>query len=92
MNPITLRAISPISDKIKRPVKYRFIISRFLISTIGPKTKKAATGAVPNRLNKEDPINASASEQRDIVKANNSMMIMAKIFVEPSVSIILVGK
>ena len=62
------------------------------MSTIGPNTKNATTGAVPNRLSKDEPMKASASEQRDIVKASISIMTIAKIFVDPRVNITRVGK
>src|SRR3712207_7198720 len=53
------------------------IIMRFLMSTIGPIKRKAKTGATPKVDNNEAPIKASASLQRDRIKAKSIMTKMA---------------
>ena len=50
---------------------------KFLISTIGPMMRKATVGATPKLESSEAPIKASASEQRERIKARSIMMRMA---------------
>ena len=64
---------------IKEVLKECSIIMRFLISTIGPIKRKAKIGAVPKVDSRDAPIKASASLQRDKMKASS---IMTKIAVK----------
>jgi hypothetical protein len=50
----------------------------FLISSIGPMTRKARTGAKPKLERREAPIKASASLQRERRKAKSIKSRMAK--------------
>ena len=52
-------------------------MSRFLISSMGPITRKASTGAKPKLDRREDPIKASASLQRDSRKDKTIRRIIA---------------
>ena len=66
---ITMRLEVPTKKTIKEVLKDLAIISKFLMSTIGPIRRKAITGASPKLESKEAPIKASASLQRDKIKA-----------------------
>jgi hypothetical protein len=62
-----MRAISTITNL---PRKAPNSIRVFLISIIGPKTRKAESEPIENVLRNEEAMKASASEQSDIVKAS----------------------
>ena len=71
------RLAVPTKSPTKRVLNWCFIIIKFLISTIGPMMRKATVGATPKLESSEAPIKASASEQRERMKANSIMIRMA---------------
>ena len=66
---IVTRLAVPTKRPTKRVLNWCFIIIKFLISTIGPMMRKATVGATPKLESSEAPIKASASEQRERMKA-----------------------
>ena len=74
---IVTRLAVPTKRPTKRVLNWCFIIIKFLILTIGPMMRKATVGATPKLESSEAPIKASASEQRERMKARSIMIRMA---------------